>query len=152
MAEHESLIDRFNQSQRKLIDAVSGLDEEKANQVWLGKWGVKQIVAHIAGWESAMTEALEKMAKGERPTAEGLDLSDTDGTNDLLVHRTAGKSWGHVLGDLEGAGAQFVRAVRSLPAERLEEGKTGRRIIETIIGHPDEHVTEISDWRSGART
>lgn len=151
MAEHEALIDRFNQSQQKLVSAVSGLSEEQAGEIWLGSWGVKQIVAHIAGWESAMTEALEKMARGERPTADGINVNDTDGTNAIFAQRSAGKSWDQVCGDLDHAGTQFVGAVRALPAERLEEGKTGRRIVETMIGHPEEHIHEIMSWRQTAR-
>jgi len=150
MAEHEGLVDRFNQSQRTLTDAVSGLGEQKVSEVWLGSWGVKQIVAHIAGWETAMTEALGKMARGERPTAEGINLSDTDGTNEMFVQRAAGEGWQQLLADLDSAGTRFAAAIRALPADRLEEGKTGRRIIETMIGHPEEHIGQIVDWRQSA--
>lgn len=150
MAEHEGLIERFNQNQHKLTEAVSGLSEQQAGQIWFGSWGVKQIVAHIAGWEFAMTEALEKMAKGERPTAEGINVNDTEGTNDIFAQRAAGKTWEEVLGDLNEAGTHFVRAVRTLPMDRLEEGKTGRRIVETMIGHPEEHIDQISEWRQNA--
>ncbi|HVC30986.1 MAG TPA: hypothetical protein VND24_07345, partial [Steroidobacteraceae bacterium] len=77
-------------------------------------------------------------------------LSDTDGTNEMFVQRAAGEGWQQLLADLDSAGTRFAAAIRALPADRLEEGKTGRRIIETMIGHPEEHIGQIVDWRQSA--
>lgn len=147
MAEQEALIAKFRESQTDLLDAVSGLNEQRADEVWSGSWGVKHIVAHISGWESTMTEALQKITRGERPTVEGLDLNDTDGSNAIFADRSGGKSFAQVVDGLQSAGENLTIAIRAVPDDRIEEGRTARRIVETLIRHPGEHTAEIRSWR-----
>jgi len=147
MAEQEALIAKFRESQADFESAVAGLNEQRATEVWFGTWGVKQIVAHISGWESTMSEALEKITRGERPTVEGLDLNDTDGSNAKFVERAAGATFSTALDGLRSAGERLTLAIRALPDDRIEEGRTARRIVETLIRHPSEHTAEILTWR-----
>ncbi len=65
----------------ELLAAIKGLDERAMSTVFYGTWGVKDILAHIAGWHHQMTGAMERMARGEKPTPEGVDYSDTDAWN-----------------------------------------------------------------------
>lgn len=145
--EHEDLVSRFEQSQSALKDAVNGLSDEEASLVWLGHWGVREIVGHVAGWEGAIGEALEKMARGERPSVAGIDLTNTDGSNDIFAEGVTGKRFQEVLEDLNRAGERLRDAIRAMPDDRILEGKTGRRMIDTMIRHPVEHIREILEWR-----
>src|SRR5438105_15655548 len=106
MAEQDELVNGFQRSQKELHDAVAGLSEAEAADVWYGRWGAKQIVAHIAGWESAIAEALGKIAVGERPSAEGINLSDVDGSNDRFAERVERMSFAQVLQELSSAGGR----------------------------------------------
>jgi hypothetical protein len=148
MAEQDALIAKFRESQADLVDAVSGVSEQRAAEVWSGTWGIKQIVAHISGWESSMTQALGKIANGERPTVEGFDLNDTDGSNAKFAESAASSSFADVLAGLRSAGDGLVEAIRGTPDDRIQEGRTARRIVETLIRHPGEHTDEIRKWRS----
>ena len=58
-----------------------GLDDEAMRRPWLGVWGVREILAHIAGWHREMTPVLERLARGERPIPEGVSYEDFDGWN-----------------------------------------------------------------------
>jgi hypothetical protein len=147
VAEQEALIAQFEKSQADLQGAVAGLSEQRASEIWCDTWGVKQIVAHISGWEATLAEVLEKIARGERPSAEGIDLNDTDGSNAKFAERATAGTFAAALDGLRSAGERFTAAVRALPDDRIEEGRTARRITETMIRHPGEHTTEIRDWR-----
>ncbi len=61
--------------------AIAGLDEARMRQVWLGTWSARDIVAHISGWHREMGPALERIARGERPVAEGVSYEDVDAWN-----------------------------------------------------------------------
>jgi hypothetical protein len=147
MSEQQELITRFGASQNDLLDAVSGLDERQAGEVWSGTWAVNDILAHISGWEWALSEALTKIAKGERPMVEGIDLNDTDGTNAIFAQQAAGSAFAELLVQLRSAGDGVAVAIQAIPDDRLEEGRTARRIAETLIHHPGEHAAEIRSWR-----
>lgn len=149
MAEQqEALVRQFGESQADLEDAVRGLSDQRSEIVWSGTWGVKQILAHIAGWQSTMAQALDKISHGERPSVDGVNLNDTDGTNDAFAQRAAAQTLTEVLGELHAASDRFEAAIRALPDDRIVEGRTARRIVEQMIRHPGEHTDEIRAWRS----
>jgi hypothetical protein len=52
-----------------------------------------------------------------------------------------------VLANLGASTDQLAAAIRSVPHDRMSEGRTARRIAETMIGHPVEHAAEIREWR-----
>src|SRR2546422_9725781 len=69
-AKHD-IIQATEQEYAKLRAAVHGLGEAQMREVWLGTWGVREIIAHIAGWHGEMLPALERVARGEPPYAQG---------------------------------------------------------------------------------
>jgi hypothetical protein len=46
----QDLIQTSEQEYAKLKAAVHGLGEAELTEVWPGTWGVREIMAHIAGW------------------------------------------------------------------------------------------------------
>ncbi|MBI5287768.1 MAG: ClbS/DfsB family four-helix bundle protein [Chloroflexi bacterium] len=132
-----------------LTTALEGLDERAMNTVFYGTWAVKDIVAHIAGWQHLMTEALERMARGERPTAEGVDYSDSDAWNARFASAMTAQSAVTVVADLKQSFANFVRAAQAIADDRYGEGKTVNRLIETSgTGHYKEHLPAIAEFAS----
>jgi hypothetical protein len=135
-----------------LLAAVSDLDESALNARFYGDWSVKDVLAHIAGWQTEMTAALERMARGERPTPEGVDYGDADAWNARFARSMQGQSGTTVLAHLRQSFANYVRAARAIPDDRYGDGKTVNRLLETSgSGHYQEHLPAIMDYRSKAR-
>ena len=135
-----------------LHKAFAGLDEDQLSRVWFDQWSITDIIAHVAGWEREMTAALQRMARGERPTPEGIDYSDSDtwnakfsGAMHSIEPRTVIAAW-------EQAHATYVGAANALPGDRFGEAdgkpKTANRLLETSgFGHYREHAAQIREWR-----
>lgn len=135
--------DDFN----KLLAAVKGLDERAMTRTFYGSWSVKDILAHIAGWHHTMTGALERMARGERPTPEGVDYSDADGWNAKFTAAMAPQNATTVVADLQQSFANYLRAAEAIPADRYGEGKTVNRLLEgSGYGHYREHLPAIQEY------
>ena len=133
----------------RLLAAVDGLDERGMSRVFYGSWGVKDILAHIAGWQHAMTGAMERMARGERPTPEGVDYSDADAWNAKFAAAMAPQNATTIVADLKQSFANYMRAAKALPDDRFGEGKTINRILETSgYGHYREHLPAIEEYRT----
>ena len=113
-----------------LHDALKGLDEAHMTEVWLGVWSVRDIVAHISGWHRELGPALERMARGERPIAEGVSYDDVDGWNARFVAARRGASVADVLLELDRSHESFMRAAAAVPAERFQPGKTAWKIVD----------------------
>src|SRR4029079_14347632 len=98
--------------------------ERAMSKRFYGDWNAKDILAHIAGWHETMTGAMERMARGEKPTPEGVDYSDADAWNARFAAAMRPQSAATVLASLRQSYAHYVRAARAIPDDRFGEGKT----------------------------
>ena len=132
-----------------LVAAVNGLDERAMSRRFYGEWNVKDILAHIAGWQHQMAAGMERLARGERPTPEGVDYSDADAWNARFAAGMRPQSGETVIADLRQSFATYMRAARAIPDDRFGEGKTINRILEASgYGHVEEHLPAIKEYRA----
>jgi hypothetical protein len=133
----------------RLLDAVKDLDERAMTTRFYGDWAVKDILAHIAGWHIQMTGAMERMARGERPTPEGVDYSDSDAWNARFAAAMQAQSGPTVVATLQQSFANYLRAAQDIPDDRFGEGKTINRLLEgSGYGHYAEHLPAIEEFRA----
>ena len=128
----------------EVLTAIKGLDERTMSKVFYGAWAVKDILAHISGWHRQMTGAMERMARGEKPTPEGVDYSDADAWNARFAAAMRTQSASTVVADLQQSFANYTRAARAVAEDRYGEGKTINKLLEgSGYGHYREHLPEI---------
>ena len=133
---------------QNLRQAIDGLDTAALQRVWFGQWSVKDIIAHVLGWQKEMAGALQRIARGEKPTPDGVDYSDADAWNakfSLVMKQqlpsTVVAEWGQVH-------QVYMKAARAVPDDRFGEGKTVNRLLEASgHGHFREHAAQIREWR-----
>jgi hypothetical protein len=98
-----------------------------------------------------MAGAMERMARGERPTPEGVDYSDSDRWNASFAAAMAPQNTSTVIADLRQSFATYVRAAQAIPDDRWGEGKTINRIVEgSGYGHYEEHLPAIKEYTAKA--
>lgn len=148
MSDKETTLKLVDEEYKNLREAIDGLDEGQLSQVWFGAWGVKDIIAHVLGWEREMTALLQRLARGERPTPEGVDYSNSDEWNAKFATEMAPIGSATVLAIWQHVHMNFVNAAKAVPDERFGEGKTANRVLEgSGFGHYREHGAQIRDWR-----
>jgi len=131
-----------------LLTTVAGLSDEQMTRVWFGEWGVRDILAHVAGWHREMAAAFERIARGERPVPEGVDYSNADPINARFAEAQSGADATGIMAELKASKDAFVAAAHTVPEDRFEEGKTAYRILHTTgIDHYHEHEPAIREWR-----
>jgi len=100
MSDKATLLREADEAFAELRRAVEGLTDEEMRRVWLGTWGVREILIHISGWHEAMTPALGRIAKGEAPYPVGT-YDDFDAWNARFVQERAGVKMPDVLAELD---------------------------------------------------
>ena len=117
----------------------------------LGRLGVREILAHIVGWQREMIPVLERVARGEKPLAEGVSYDDLDGWNARLVAARRGLTVEGLRAALDFSHRDFLVAARAVPETRFEPEKTATRVVE-LNGphHYREHTAQILAWRRRA--
>jgi hypothetical protein len=132
-----------------LLASVKGLDDAALSRVFYGDWSVKDILAHIAGWQHTMTSAMERMQRGEKPVPEGVDYSNADEWNAGFAAAMKAQNAETVVADLRQAFATYARAAKAIPDDRYGEGKTINRLLEASgYGHMREHRPAIESFRA----
>jgi hypothetical protein len=148
MEESERLIERLDQGRRALLGMMVGLDP--TTEICPG-WTIKEMLAHIAGWDDVATGALRAHAAGDVPVA--LDPPGLDDYNDVLVQRCDPLSYDEVVQYWRQARREFKQALSDMPVERLHEpmhypwGERGNaaRIVAILADHEKEHAAEIRE-------
>jgi len=151
MGDKQKVLQEAADSYGELREAVTGLDEAQTRRVWLGTWGVKEILIHISGWDREIAPAFARIERGEMAYAPGI-YDDFDSWNARFVE--AGKHAQHaeILADLEASHRALVTAVTALGDEHFGVGAPARELLEaTGARHYREHAAQIRQWRSDAR-
>ena len=147
----QSVLNELQAAFDELVASFKGLDERAMGKVFYGEWSVKDILAHLVGWQHEMTGAMERMARGEKPTPEGVNYSDADPWNARFAAGMRTQNATTVVADLRQSFATYKRAAASIPDDRYGEGKTINRMLERSgYGHYREHLSEIKAFAAKA--
>jgi len=131
--------------------AVTGLDEARMKEVWLGVWGVREILAHVSGWHRAMVPAFERIARGEAPFPAGVSYDDYDAWNARFAAAKAHAATAEILTELDDAHRAFVTAASGLSDDQLAKGGAAHDLFRGVgPGHYPEHTAQIRAWRGQA--
>ena len=150
----QTAIKQVRDGYSELLASVQGLDEPAMNKVFYGDWSVKDLLAHISGWHHEMTRSMERMARGEKPTPEGVSYADGDAWNAKFTENTTpGKA---SLAGWDAGFQEYVSAARALGEDQYgtdpASGKPriGNRLLQGAgIGHLAEHREELDAWLMG---
>jgi len=148
MSEKTTLLKEAEAEFVKFKRALSGLSEDHMRQVWLGTWSARDIVSHISGWHRELGPALQRMARGERPIAEGVSYDDVDAWNARFAGARRTAATPEILRELDASHAAFMQAAATVPDERFVPGKTAHKIVDMNSRHHYlEHREQIEEWR-----
>ena len=147
MSNKGTMLRQAEEAFTELRQAVDGLSDEEMRRVWLGSWGVREILIHISGWHETMIQALGDIAKGEAPYPPGT-YDDFDAWNARFVERTSGVKSADVLAELDLTHGLFVGAAAALPEAHFAPGGGARDPFDGAgAGHYREHSAQIREWR-----
>jgi len=132
----------------KFLKAVEGLsDKQMTEKGVIDDWSIKDILAHIATWESEMVTFIAQMKQGKKPRT-NLMSSKVDALNAEFYKNNKNRHLDRILADFHGVRKQTIKHVESLSEKELTEPKhsphtKGNALWEIIkgdsFGHEAEH-------------
>ena len=142
----------------KLLAALNGLSEdEMARPGAVGRWSVRDVLAHILAWEDEAVKRLDLLA-AERPQdfARITSEEELEAWNARAHERYAGLALAEVMRRLEDAQGRILAGLDSLSDERLgtDEGPVPVHnwLPECTYAHEEEHCADILAWRRSIET
>jgi len=148
MSLKDDLLRELDEGYAAFKATIEGLDDARLQRVFLGDWSAREVLAHVAGWHREMSGALERLGRGERPTAEGVSYADDTAWNAQFVEKARSLSPAEMRAELDASFVAFRGAAAAVPEERYEAGRTVDRMLHTTgINHYREHGGQIEAWR-----
>jgi len=152
MDERDRLIDQLDQAHAEMRSALAGARPgTAANRAW----SVKELLAHLVGWDACTRDALHGHAVGAPPVIPARD--GIDAYNARSVAARQGLSYEQMLEDWEQTREELRQTLTTMPAEKLAEklvfpwgpkGTVGR-LVAIIAGHEQEHAHELHALEGG---
>ncbi len=148
----EQLVNRVGYSRRLTLNGV------------VGKWSVKDILAHILAYEQYMADRLEEILQDESyspcKTQSALDafldafgypdfgssLLDEDTPDAWVVEKYRNVSLEDVIMQEINAFASIVSCLEKLTEEKINEHNLYDRIANNTYKHYREHIRDIRKW------
>ncbi|HUM14223.1 MAG TPA: ClbS/DfsB family four-helix bundle protein [Candidatus Nitrosotalea sp.] len=147
MSDKAALLREAAQAFGELRESIQGMSDDEMRRVWLGSWGVREILIHISGWHDEMAPALGRIAKGEAAYPAGT-YDDFDAWNARFVDRKSSVKTADVLAELEASHRAFLAAAAAVPDRLFAPGGGAREPFEGAgAGHYREHTAQIRQWR-----
>jgi uncharacterized damage-inducible protein DinB len=150
--------DGLARERAKLLAALDGLSEEEMTRPGaVGRWSVRDVLAHILAWEEEAVTRLDLLA-ADRPQdfAPIVDEEELGAWNARAHQRYAGLALAEVMRRLADVQGRILAGLDSLSEERLgtDAGPVPVRnwLPECTYAHEQEHCADILDWRRSIET
>src|SRR5919197_5840707 len=143
------LLTKIEEGYATLNTLLASLNEAQMTQPRVqDQWSVKDIVAHVAAWQSLCAEWLEVLARGETPPQARLwDDESVNQANEQFFKENEQRPLPDTLSDFHQSYRRMLNAVNALSDEDINNRnryawRQGRPLLDFIIGNSYGHYPE----------
>lgn len=130
----------------EMVKVIHNFPKDKIEVILFDKWSLKDVIAHINGWNKQKIFELDSLLEGKDVEK----ISDFDAFNENSVNDRKNVSWDIVFQEFVDSCRDLVEAYDSIPAEQVDVGvwpgstMTPRVWLQIDLDHMKlEHLPEI---------
>ena len=156
----DELIADLIETRRKIVDITSSFSPTEHDQVFLGIWSIKDLLAHLLGWLEANRKAIKAIRAGKLPEFYAYKDRDWQTYNALLVSKYKRGSLPKLMSTMQISHQKLIDLIQTIPAEELEQDKGVRykgykvtiaRLLQAELKDEKVHCTQIEMFRNQAK-
>lgn len=153
--EKESVINQYVETRQKIIGLIELLPEKKWNEVFLGKWTLKDLVAHFIGWDVCGLKATNEILRSKLPSYYRYYDKNWAKINDTFVRHYKKGSKRNLLAKLKKSQNCLVKKLKAISAGFYNKdfglcwhGFKITLALDTLFQAKDEekHLKQIQRW------
>jgi uncharacterized damage-inducible protein DinB len=156
MSRKQEIIASLLEARQRILDAVSDLPPDKQDEVFLGTWSIKALLAHLIGWDFTNIEAVTDIRAGRPPRVFQHWDPEWGTYNAELVQKYKHDNFIELLAAIQESHAALIEFVRAVPAEDIDKdygirspgGRniTVERFLQFEIEDEGRHEQQIHEW------
>ena len=160
-AKKENIIAGLVEARRSILDAASSLSPIERDEVFLGVWSAKDLLAHLVGWDFANLESAKEIPAGKLPSFYSHYDRDWQSFNARLVVEHEQDNFAALISSIEDSHRELVDFLQTVPAEEFDRDRGVRfkgykvtiaRTLEAEIKDEREHCAQIEAFARRYRT
>ena len=153
----EQIISGLIDTRNRILDAASELSPVEQDQVFLGIWSVKDLLAHLVGWDHANLQAAGAVLNGELPEFYAHEDRDWTTYNAHLVAKYKREDFEELLASAKASHRKLVSFLQTIPAEELERNRNVRfrryrvtvlRLLQAEMEDEERHYQQIKAFKN----
>lgn len=146
--EPQAILDHITSSRAALTVTMYGLSEaDMISQHPVGKWSVKDVMAHIGRWEEVCLDVLQTHVRGEKTAHDNSDYNDFLAYNDKWEAELQAYSLQEAIEHFETAHYRLFGFLCTLAPEKWN-GFVRAWVQGSTWHHFEEHAEQIRTWRA----
>lgn len=155
-ARRQMLAGQMKDSREQLLASYAGLSDEEMREPGVcGDWSVAEVLAHVAAWDRATTEAFRQMLAGERDPFIDMDEEELEEFNQGQHSKHAGIAPDDAVTELLAAREEMLDLLRETGNDQMFAPAPGDEsadmsiaaCLQVQIDHDQEHALMIEEWR-----
>ncbi|HLA98141.1 MAG TPA: DinB family protein [Anaerolineales bacterium] len=159
MSRKEEIIAGLIAARGKILEVAEALPANKRDEVFLGVWSLKDLLAHLVGWDYTNIEAVEDIRRGGAPAVFQHWDPDWVAYNARLVAEHKREDFAELLGAMRQSQQTLIDFIRTVPSDDIEKdfgirSPKGKNItvewfLQFEIDDEGRHYRQIQDWLQG---
>lgn len=156
----EQVISELKKVRSNILAEVVALSTKQRNTIFLGVWSVKDLLAHLAGWDFTNIDAVRSVLTGKVPSFYEYRDRDWQTYNAMLVGKYKRNSFRELLATVKKSQKELIEFLQPIPPEyfgkdfdvRFRGYKvTIQRLLEADIKDGQVHYQQIVDFFGKAK-
>jgi hypothetical protein len=118
----EQILSKWLQTRQSILAEAPRLSEKQQDEVFLGIWSIKDLLAHLTGWDRTNLDAIQSVLEGRIPAFYKYHDRDWRTYNALLVREYKRDSFKELLTLLKDFQEQMVEFLSTTPPGSIQQG------------------------------
>jgi hypothetical protein len=149
-AEKEAIISGLVEARREVLNAARQLTAAQQEAVFLGEWSVKELLAHLAGWDDTNIQAVQEILTCHKPSFWQHYDRDWQSYNAQLVADYRRDDFGELLAVVEASHRRLIAFLETLPADVYIKKRKIGTLLRTEIKDEHEHAEQVGEFRTSS--
>lgn len=154
-AQKGQLLAELLETRNGILKEAIALPAKKRNEIFLGIWSVKDLLAHLAGWDYTNLDAIGSVMQGKLPAFYKYRDRDWQTYNAMLVTKYKRDSFRELLALIRNSQKKLIDFLQSIPPESFRKDfgvrfrgykVTIQRLLEADIKDGRVHTQQIKDF------
>ena len=149
------MISALVETRQNILAEASRLSDAQRDRVFLGIWSIKDLLAHLIGWDHTNFEAAKSVLQGKLPSFYEHRDRDWQTYNAMLVKKYRKGSFQELLATLKASHEKLIEFVQTIPPEHFNKDfgvrfrgykVTIQRLLEAEWKDEQVHLRQIMDF------